>query len=101
MLPYILSVSAAAATTGIAVSKTRYYNPFFIIGGILFATGAGLILTFNTNSSVQTRVGYEILLGIGVGFLMLANVAPCQTALDEEDHSIALGLTFLCSLLGA
>jgi hypothetical protein len=101
LLPYVLSASAAAATTGVAVSKVRYYNPFFIIGGIFFATGAGLILTFNVETSSQARIGYEIILGLGVGFLMLASVAPCQTSLDEEDHSIAQGLTFLCSLLGA
>ena len=67
----------------------------------MFATGAGLILTFDVNSSLQERVDYELLLGLGVGFLMLANVAPCHTVLDEEHHSIAQGLSFLCSLLGA
>ncbi|KAF8850742.1 MFS general substrate transporter, partial [Acephala macrosclerotiorum] len=101
LLPYVLSVGAGAIITGLAVSKVRYYNPFFILGGALFATGAGLIHTFNIDTSVRTRIGYEVLLGFGVGFLMLANVAACHTSLEEEYHSIAQGLTFFCSLLGS
>jgi len=101
LLPYVLAVSVAAATTGIAVSKVRYYNPFFIAGGIFFFAGAALIFTFAVNTPERIMIGYEIVLGFGVGFLMLANVAPCQTSLREEHHSVAQGLLLLFSLLGS
>lgn len=87
--------------TGVAVPFVRYYNPFFLLGGVCFSVGAGFILTFNEETSLVMKIGYEGLLGFGVGFLMLANLAPCHILLDEKDHSIANGLTFLCSLLGS
>ena len=101
MLPYALSVSVGAVITGLGVSKVRYYNPFFILGGLLFAVGAELIHTFDAETGVGTRIGYEVTLGLGVGFLMLGNVSACQTTLPEEDHSVAQGLTLFCSLLGS
>lgn len=101
LLPYVLSVSTGAVITGLAVSKLRYYNPFFICGGILFATGAALIHTFDITTSLKVRIAYEAILGLGAGFLMLANVASCQISLEEKHHSVAQGLTFFCSLLGS
>jgi hypothetical protein len=101
LLPYVLSVSVGAVITGLGVSKVRYYNPFFVCGGLLFAIGAGLIHSFDINTSVKTRIAYEAILGLGVGLLMLANVASSQISLEEEYHPTAQGLTFFCSLLGS
>jgi MFS transporter, DHA2 family, glioxin efflux transporter len=97
----VVSVSIAACITGVAVSWIRYYNPMFLVGGICFSTGAGLLLTMDANTPLSTRIGFQALMGLGVGFVALANVAPCQTYLDEKDHSVANGLTFFFSLLGA
>lgn len=101
LLPYVVSVSLAAAITGVTVSFLRYYNPLFKLGSILFAIGAGLTITFNETTTLGVRIAYETIMGVGVGFLMLANVSPCQTFLDEKDHAVANGLTFFSSLLGA
>ena len=91
----------ASTLAGSAVSKLRYYNPFFIIGGACLATGAGMLTTLEVDSPERTRIGYEILLGIGVGSTIFANVVPGQTLLAERYHSITQGFTFLCSSLGA
>lgn len=56
---------------------------------------------FEADTPLIKRILCEALMGMGVGFLMLANVAPCQTSLDEKDHAITNGLTFFCSLFGA
>ncbi|KAH8589520.1 major facilitator superfamily domain-containing protein [Bisporella sp. PMI_857] len=101
LLPYAISVSAGAFITSLIVSKTRYYNPFFIFGGALLATGAGLTCTLDINTPSVTRTIYQSILGSGFGCLMLANVAACQTSLADEHHSIAQGLTFFASLLGS
>lgn len=101
LLPYVISVSIGAFLTAIGVSLIRYYNPLFILGGILFSIGAGLVMTFDAGTTWGHRIGYEALMGLGVGFLALANVTPCQTYLDEKDHPVANGLTFFSSLLGA
>jgi MFS transporter, DHA2 family, glioxin efflux transporter len=101
LLPYVAAVSAGAVIVGVLVSFVQYYNAFFIVGGVCFALGSGLIFTLDdTTTTLQTAL-YESVLGFGAGFVMLGNVAPCHTELDEKDHSEANGFLFLSSLLGA
>lgn len=101
LIPYVISVSVAVGITGTTVTFWRYYTPYFMIGGIGIATGAGLIFNIDVDTSTATRVVYECVLGAGVGLLMLANVMPCQTVVAMEHHSIAQSLAFFSSLLGA
>lgn len=101
LLPYIITVSVAAMVVGVGVFFVHYYNPFFIIGGVIFALGSGLIFTFDDETTPLKRSIYESILGVGVGLIMLGNVAPCHIQLDEKDHSEANGFLFLSSLLGA
>ncbi|KAF1981617.1 MFS general substrate transporter [Aulographum hederae CBS 113979] len=101
LLPYVLSVSIGAGVVAVLVAKVRYYNPFFAIGAVFFAVGAGLVSTIDADVSPPKWIGYQIILGLGVGFVLLANVVPGQTTLAEKYHSVANGLTFLCSMLGA
>jgi hypothetical protein len=86
---------------GIGVGYIRYYNPFFMLGAVLFSVGAGLVYTLDANASGIERAIFQAVLGTGVGMLTLANVAPCHIQLDEKDHSVANELTFLSSLTGA
>lgn len=81
--------------------RARYYNPFFLAGGVLFTVGMGLISKIDENIGTLHLVGLQIGTGIGVGILVLANVAPCNTDLAEKDHSIANGLAFFSSSLGS
>jgi len=97
----VLSVSVGATITAAGVSRIRYYNPFFAIGSVLFAIGAGLITTLGANAAAHQWIGYQVCLGLGVGFVLLANAVPGQICLAEQYHSIANGITFLCSMLGA
>lgn len=101
LLPYIIMVSIASVIVGVGVSFVHYYNPFFITGGVIFALGSGLIFTFDDETTPLKRAICESVLGIGTGFILLGNVAPCHIQLDEKDHSEATGFLFLSSLLGA
>jgi hypothetical protein len=101
LMPYVISVTAAVAITATTVSLSRYYNPYFMIGGVCMTVGAGLILHFGINTTTLVRVLYECVLGAGVGFMMLGNVMPCHTVVPEEDHSTAQALAFFSSMAGA
>ncbi|OCK77070.1 MFS general substrate transporter [Lepidopterella palustris CBS 459.81] len=102
LLPYVLGTCIGSTIAAVGVFKIRYYNPFFIVGGACIVAGSALItFTFTIDTTITKWFSYEILLGIGVGFCIIANVVPGQTLLREEYHSIANGLTFLSSMLGA
>lgn len=101
LLPYVVSATVASGVIAFVVPRARYYNPFFLAGGVLFSVGMGLISKVDVNISTIHLAGLQIISGIGVGILVLANVAPCHTDLPEKDHAIANGLAFFCSSLGS
>ncbi|KAL5313215.1 hypothetical protein ACEPPN_018948 [Leptodophora sp. 'Broadleaf-Isolate-01'] len=101
LIPYVVAASVGATLVGIGISFVLYYNPFFILGGISFAIGSAFIYTFDDKTKLLKMSIFEAVLGIGAGFLTLANIAPCHIQLEEKDHSVANGFLFLSSLLGA
>ncbi|KAH6699766.1 major facilitator superfamily domain-containing protein [Leptodontidium sp. MPI-SDFR-AT-0119] len=101
LIPYVVAASVGATLVGIGISFVHYYNPFFILGGISFAIGSAFIYTFDDKTKFLKMSIFEAVLGIGAGFLTLANIAPCHIQLEEKDHSVANGFLFLSSLLGA
>jgi hypothetical protein len=53
---------------GAFVVNTRgYHGPGLVLGAILAAVGTGLVTTFEMNTSLSTLIGFQILLGTGVG----------------------------------
>ncbi|KAF2490206.1 MFS general substrate transporter [Lophium mytilinum] len=102
LLPYVLGTCVGSTIAAVGVFKVRFYNPFFMVGGMcLIAASALVTFTFTIDTSLLKVFPYEVLLGLGVGFCIIANVVPGQTLLREEFHSIANGLTFLSSMLGS
>lgn len=73
MLPYVISATITAAITSLGATVIRLYNPFFIMGGIMFSVGLGLISHMDENIAQTMKFGYEVLVGTGVGFMVMAS----------------------------
>lgn len=73
MLPYVVSATVTAAITSVGATVVRVYNPFFIAGGLLLSTGLGLISQMDENIAQNTKLAYEVLVGTGVGFMVMAS----------------------------
>lgn len=73
MLPYVISATVAAAITSVGATIIGVYNPFFISGGLLLSTGLGLISRMDENIAQNTKLAYEVLVGTGVGFMVMAS----------------------------
>jgi hypothetical protein len=84
---------------GGVITATGIFNPFFIAGPAITAVGGGLLTTLDLNSTSGQWIGYQILLGIGVGAcltipLMLAGVVvkpkdiPTSTAIMIFSQSL-------------
>ncbi|CAN8097829.1 unnamed protein product [Discula destructiva] len=101
LLPYVISATIASGLTAFIVPRARYYNPFFLIGGIMFVIGMGFISKIDQHITRAMNSGLQVVTGVGVGILVLANVAPCHIDLPEKDHAIANGLAFFASSLGS
>lgn len=65
------SVAPAGIITGISIKLTGRYRPQMWIGWILTIVGFGLLSTIRATDAVGKSIGYLVLLGCGVGFVVL------------------------------
>lgn len=70
ILAFMLSVVVGAGIGGALISQFGYYWPFLVAGPFLICIGSGLLYTVRADSSSATLIGYQILLGLGVGTVM-------------------------------
>lgn len=74
--------------------------PFVIASTIMLAVGTGLLTTFHPNMPDGKWIGYQILLGLGIGFgFQMPNLAV-QCTLTLEDVPTGVALAFTAQFLG-
>ncbi|KIX10126.1 uncharacterized protein Z518_01207 [Rhinocladiella mackenziei CBS 650.93] len=94
LLPMVIPVVVASILTGQLVSRIGYYTPFMIFGVCLAAIGAGLLTTFEVNTTEGKWIGYQILYGFGLGCSSQAPNMGAQTVLPRENVAIGASLMF-------
>ncbi|KNG83337.1 hypothetical protein ANOM_008396 [Aspergillus nomiae NRRL 13137] len=62
--------------------------------------GTGLISTFQVDTHARIWIGYQIILGFGIGLGMQHAVIAVQTVLQPRDIPIGVSLVFFCQQLG-
>jgi hypothetical protein len=76
---------------------TRFYMPFFLTGGVLLLVGSISLQTVTTHTPLIAVMGFDAILGAGVGILWNLSIPVCSAVLEDlEDrldqttlHSIA------------
>ncbi|KAK8152844.1 major facilitator superfamily domain-containing protein [Phyllosticta citrichinensis] len=99
-LPLVLSLVVASILTGITVSKMGYYTPFLIASSVIVSIGAGMLTTFRTNTGHPAWIGYQVLLGFGLGLGMQQSNIAIQTVLSRIDVPMGTTLLFFSQQLG-
>ncbi|KAF2501660.1 MFS general substrate transporter [Lophium mytilinum] len=98
--PLILGFLVMCMVSGAITTVLGYYNPSMIAGPILSSIGAGLITTFNVDSPSPVWIGYQVLLGFGIGFGLQQPLLVVQTILPESEVPIGVALMNLFQMLG-
>jgi MFS family permease len=99
-IPLVLSVVVGSISSGGLTQKIGYYTPFMILGSCLMAIGTGLLTTWNMHTATGSWVGYQIILGLGVGFTMQHPNLAIQVVLPKQDVATGTALLSLCQTLG-
>lgn len=86
--------------SGITVTVIGYYTPFVIASSVFMAIGAGLLSTFDVNTSEGKWIGYQIVFGMGVGMGMQQALIMAQTVLDKKDVPIGTTIVMFAQLIG-
>jgi MFS family permease len=86
--------------SGGLTQKIGYYTPFMILGSSLMAVGTGLITTWDMNTSSSMWIGYQVILGLGVGCTMQHPNLAVQIVLPKQDIPTGTAVLSLCQTLG-
>jgi len=93
------TVAPAAIACGVSVATLNFYKPQNIIGWTFTIVGFGLFSMVGLDSPPGWKIGFQIVVGIGMGINYAAPVFPILAAspITESAHALAL-LAFVRSL---
>lgn len=101
LLPMMISMVVGSIGGGITNSKIGFYNPLAIIGSCIMSVGAGLLTTFQVDTSEGKWIGYQIVYGIGLGLCFQVPNLAAQTVLPKSDVPSGLALMLFGQMIGA
>ncbi|KAF4545827.1 MFS transporter [Lasiodiplodia theobromae] len=89
VLPLILTTASAAASSGMLIHRTGEYRLILQVGMVFMTLGVGLFTLFNTDTSIATIVGVEVIAGIGIGLCFLPPLIALQAHVVQDDTATA------------
>ncbi|KAI0116071.1 putative efflux pump antibiotic resistance protein [Hypoxylon sp. NC0597] len=101
LLPVILSTVVGSLSSGVIISKTGYYTPFFFLSSILMPIGAGLLTTFTPATGPAKWIGYQVIFGLGLGFGAQQPLNVAQTVLERPDIATGSSLILFTRFIGS
>ncbi|KAF2261430.1 major facilitator superfamily transporter [Lojkania enalia] len=99
-IPLVLSVVVGSIMSGGLTQKIGYYTPFMIFGGCLMSVGAGLITAWNMSTRSPMWIGYQVILGYGVGCSMQHPNLAVQIVLAKKDVPTGTAILSFAQTLG-
>ncbi|KAF4772788.1 MFS general substrate transporter [Colletotrichum scovillei] len=99
-LPFVISLVVASTLSGQLVGRLGYYTPFTMLSSVLMPVGAGLLSTFKVNTGSGSWIGFQIILGFGIGLGLQHGPIAVQTVLQRKHIPMAVSLVFFCQQLG-
>lgn len=85
--------------SGYALGRVGYYQLFLIVGSAILTLGAGLVYTLDLDSSTGKIVGYQILVGMGIGSCIQIPVTAAQAFSDPGDIPVVTAVVLFFQLV--
>jgi MFS family permease len=100
LLPLMLATVVSSVLVGAFVTIAGYYTPFLIGSTAIAAIGTGLITLYSIDISTGKWIGYQILVGAGVGAGFQIPMTAVQTVLPAEDIPVGTAAVMFFQTLG-
>ncbi|KAL8921413.1 MAG: hypothetical protein Q9208_005739 [Pyrenodesmia sp. 3 TL-2023] len=100
MLPLVLSLVVGSLLAGGLVTAIGYYTPLMILSSCIMPVGAGLCTTFGVHTGAPHWIGYQVLVGLGIGLGMQHSNIAAQRCLGKDDVPTGASLMFFNQTLG-
>ncbi|SPQ23149.1 342eff8d-c4f9-42f6-99fd-6453fa1d3948 [Thermothielavioides terrestris] len=99
-LPLVLSLVFGAMVSGGFINGAGWFNPVFFSSVVFMAVGGGLLTTLDLDTATRTWIGYQIILGLGIGQGMQLASLAAQVVLQQKDVPQGVSLMFFAQSLG-
>lgn len=99
-IPFVLASGLFSLLSGGFISATGYYGPIMAFGSAVAAVGAGLIYTLEINSSSSKWIGYQVLLGIGLGTIFQIPSMVGQSIVTADDIAAVSAIILFFQIIG-
>lgn len=93
-LPLIITLTIAAATQGVVLSKVGYATPLMAVGAAIGTIASGLLYTLDESTPTGKWIGYQILSGFAAGGTFQTALAVVQVNARPEDMASATAMIF-------
>lgn len=84
-LPLILAITIATIASGIGITVSGRPMPFMFVASVFSAIGVGLLYTLNIGTGHSKWIGYQVLVGLGLGLGFQVPVSAVQATLPQID----------------
>ena len=91
-----LTIAPAGIISGVTVAISHQYRPQLWMSWVLVMIGTGLLSTITADSSRMTFIGYEIIVGTGLGILSSTTYFPVLSPLPVSTNAKALAFFTFC-----
>ncbi|KAI1335898.1 putative gliotoxin efflux pump [Xylariaceae sp. FL0016] len=101
LIPVILSLTITQIVIDGLITATGIHNPFLILGPAMAAVGSGLFTLLGQDSSAGRWIGFQIVLGIGVGLCLTIPLMLAQVVVKTKDVSTATSIVIISQSMGS
>jgi len=99
-LPMLLGLVISSMLAGAMVTKFGYYTPFMIACSIITSIGAGLTTLFEPDTNHSKWIGYQVILGFGIGLGLQQPAMAVQNVLPLKQVPTATAMVIFAQTLG-
>ena len=86
LLGFMLSMVLTLIISGIVVKKTGQYKVIVCIGPLLAIAGIGAMISIRSHTPFARIIGFEILLGVGIGMFFQLTMLAAQAEFADAPH---------------
>lgn len=95
VIPLVLALVVGSISAGILTQKFGYYVPFMYLAAVMVPISTGLFTTFTTTTGHAKWIGFQVLLGFGIGVGMQQPSMAAQTVLSKQPKDVPTGVSVM------
>ncbi|KIK58928.1 hypothetical protein GYMLUDRAFT_44966 [Collybiopsis luxurians FD-317 M1] len=95
-----LTIAPLGIIAGASVTRLQVYRPQMWAGWMIIMIGMGLMSTLHADSLVATSVGFQVVVGVGLGILLTTTYFPVLAPLPVSANAQALSFFIFCRNFG-